>query len=161
MAKRNVAVDDRPLFIIGVDPGKMTGVSIYSGLKLIYTAEVPAEEVTDLLTMKTLPALHGFRIIIAVERYVFGVSAVRKTRQSDPMKLTGQLEDVARRYEAEFRLVSQADTKKMAPDKLLRQLGWHVKTKDGHSNDASRVVYTTLAQVDTTEFVRLLDSVVK
>lgn len=161
MAKRNVAVDDRPLFIIGVDPGKITGVSIYTNWKLIHHNEIPADEVYEMLALHTLPALHGLRVIIAAERYVFGVNSTRKTRQSDPMKLTGQLEGIAKLHDAEFRLVNQADSKKMAPDSKLRELGWYTKTKDGHANDASRVVFVTLAHVHPTEFTKLVYGVIE
>lgn len=161
MAKQRVAVDDRPLFIIGVDPGKMTGVSAYANGKLHMHKELPADEVTEYLSLKVLPALHDMRVVIGVERYTFGVGATRKSRQLDPVKLTGQLEDVARRYAAEFVLINQADSKRMAPDRVLRLIGWYVRTAEGHANDASRVVYTTLAQVNLTEFTKLVESVIE
>lgn len=161
MAKRHVAVDDRPLFIIGVDPGKATGIGAYTSGKIVGRIELPADEVAEYLAMNVLPALHSNRVIIGVERYVFGVGATRKTRQNDPARITGQLEDLARRFSAELHMVNQADSKRLASDATLKKLGWWVRDPAGHMNDGVRVVLTTLAQLDVTEFTRVYESVIE
>ena len=161
MARKRLAVDDRPLFIIGVDPGKATGISVYTGGKLIHHDTVPADEVYETIALRTLPALHGLRVVIGVERYTYGINATKKSRQTDAMEIMGQLEGAAKIYHAEFRLINQSDTKKLASNTTLKSIGWWVHDPEGHTNDASRVALTTLAQVRPTEFAKLIYGVVE
>lgn len=149
-------LDDRPLIIFGVDPGKETGIVVYAGGKLIGKVSLPAADATPWI-MNRLQGVdtEAHRIIIGVERYNFGLNAVKKTRQTDPTEITGQLKAVARSVHAFFLLVNQADSKKLGRDAVLRRIGWYT-IGHGHINDGARVVLQVLAVDRPNEFASVV-----
>ena len=150
------SLSERELVIIGVDPGKETGVVLYRKNKLREKASLPAAEVTPWVLHRLDdydPAY--FRIIIAVERYNIGPHTVKKTRQLDALDLMSQLKLTACHRHVKFRTVNQADSKKLAGDRRLKDIGWFT-IGHGHINDGARVALTTLAREDATVFADLV-----
>lgn len=160
MAKQRLArpgLDDRTLIIFGVDPGKETGVVVYTHGKLIGRVQLPAADVISWIVNRLLEIdITEHRIVIAVERYNIGTNTVKKTRQTDPLEIIGQLRAVARNSSIFFTTPNQADTKKIGRDAVLRRIGWFTQDQAGHINDAARVALHTLAVERPNEYASVV-----
>jgi hypothetical protein len=135
---------------IGVDPGDVTGVSILDANNFYRTFELSATDITSFL--RDVTSLVGFKIYIGCERYTERGNK-RKTHQPLAQRITG----VVLALGHPVTMVPPSTAKKMCNDTRLRQLGWYVKTKDGHSNDAGRVLFATIALVSPSMVKDLLD----
>lgn len=136
------------MIIIGADPGLWSGLAWWDfKMPQPVSTEVPYEKTGQVVE----EWLHRFyfqteaqrimgdptaRIVIACEKYTMTPGV--KTAQPHSLMGMGAIEYIA--YKRETTLVWQYPTnaKKTAPDQLLRKLGWYVKSKDGHANDAIR-----------------------
>lgn len=149
-------VATRPLVIIGVDPGKRTGVACYvTGHGLPYRAELAAEDATDKVAeWLTSRIFDGTHVVIAIERFQIGTATTKKSRQYDALFVRGQLQRLARNLHLNVRHVNQSDSKRVARDTLLKKLGWHHESV--HVNDAERIVLTALARERPTEFAEVI-----
>jgi hypothetical protein len=81
------------------------------------------------------------------------------TAQPEALKTNGALEYVATQCEVTFRQQSRGEAKKVVTDDVLRRLGWFIRTKDGHANDASRQAGFFLHQHHPELWLRMLDRV--
>lgn len=122
------------IHVIGVDPGKTTGLARLRNGELT-TLAVPALDVRPIV-MAWLLEEPG--TIIGVERYVITVRTAKLSAQPDALGVTGALESLAHE-DPRTRLVKQnmSDAKKLINAKLRRKLGWqqtgHLAI---HQNDA-------------------------
>lgn len=132
--------------IVGVDPGKITGVAIWlpewSLRKIFDYDEVPAAQ--------TIPwiknALGVFRPThVACEHFIQGSSRRPMTRQPDAEHVTGALEAYAAEEDSMFVRQPPGPAKKLASDRNLKAIDWFHSTPDGHENDARRQVLLCIA----------------
>lgn len=150
----------KQLVVIGVDPGKATGLALYYNLKLIAKNSLPANdaprEISRWITVAKEKFQVDVQIIIAVERYQTGGNTVKKTRQADPVELLGACRMIARGDPAVSVITSNAsDAKKVGNPTTLKRIGWWTAGHD-HINDATSQVLRTLAAVRPLEFAEVI-----
>jgi hypothetical protein len=153
-------VRSKHLVIIGVDPGKATGLALYYNGHLIAKNSLPANDSPTEISRWIINAKTKFQgnaqIIIAVERYQTGGSTVKKTRQADPVELLGACRMIARGDPAVSVVTSNAsDAKKVGNPTTLKRIGWWTPGHD-HINDAASQVLRTLAAVRPLEFAEVI-----
>jgi hypothetical protein len=152
--------DPRQLVIIGVDPGKATGLALYFNRSLIAKNSLPAGdvggEINRWIGVAKTKFAENVRIIIAVERYQTGGNTVKKTRQADPVEVLGACRLIARTDPMISVIVSNAsDAKKIASPATLKRIGWWTPGHD-HINDATCQVMRTLAAERPEEFAEVI-----
>lgn len=153
---------------MGVDPGKMTGVFLYSpsgrvgpgtsGLKpYVHWVEIEAKHapialnhmITDLAERYGPSGVH-----IAVERYIITARTAKLTQQTDALEITGMVKGFARLYTPNpVRQYMKANLK-FANDAALRRAGWH-SAQMGHATDAARQAYALLHDIDNPTWQRV------
>lgn len=126
--------------ILGLDPGETVGIGSYSGGKQ-YSLQLPFADA--LPYVEGVVAFHEERLIpllIVPERYMIAGNTGKKSAQPDALKFIGAVEGlVAKTILAKMELQPAAEPKKLAPDSVLRRVGWHRPGKV-HANDAMRHV---------------------
>lgn len=147
------------MIIIGVDPGLVSGMAYWDTriMEKPNAVEVPYVETGDRL-FKWLYSVNARRDVhVACERYVIMSGGGPKTAQPEALMGMGAVEYVARSLHFPLSWFFPVDTKRIAPDKVLRQLGWYQDTKDGHANDAMRLVLKWYADNCPNDFAELVD----
>jgi hypothetical protein len=140
-----------PRYVLGVDPGKRTGIAIVDMLYETCTGyEVAYESVGD--TLEEL--ICGLRPYVTVENFIINASTVRNTQAPWSLKVIGIAEFLARKYTCPFKVIMQSSAKRFATNDQLKRLGWYVPGK-GHLNDGERVAL--LHMVDTGWWHDVLD----
>lgn len=140
--------------LIGVDPGKKTGVAHFDG------RQFRAWELQRLDVLTHVRGLVGDRTThIAIERFIIGTGTGKKTQQPDALEIIGSLVELEREEE-NISLLRQnaADAKHAAPDVRLRAVGWYA-TRMGHANDAARHVWLLLLRFFPERALSILDRV--
>lgn len=146
------------MIIIGIDPGNVSGMAFWN----LDRTEAPStwreepyettgRELRQWLTHRD--TVGRSQIKVGVERYV--MTPGPKTAQPAALMTMGVIEDLCRWYGVEWHYYVSATTKKKS-NSLLRKLGWWTPTKDGHVNDALRVVLCELATVDPARYADLV-----
>lgn len=147
------------MIIIGIDPGNVTGMALWN-LDLTEAPstwrEEPYETVGHELRqwLAHRDTVGRSQIKIGVERYTMTPGV--KTAQPAALMTMGVIEDQCRYYGVEWHYYLPSSTKKMVSNTLLRKLGWWTPTKDGHVNDALRVVLCELATIDPQRYADLV-----
>src|SRR6478735_1206560 len=93
--------------VIGVDPGKITGLALLHGESLTRVA-VPLAEVEDVLRVWLASEV---RTHVAIERFVITRNTARKTQQTDALKVSGIVENLvlhAEHHEVRYQNMSDA-----------------------------------------------------
>ena len=149
------------LVVVGIDPGKTTGMFIYSphgrigpswsGLKPFYAwSQFDADdaalalnsEITDLVERYGPSGVH-----IAVERFIINSRTAKSSQQTDALEITGMVKGFARlRTPNPVRQYMKANLK-FANDASLRRAGWY-SARMPHATDAARQAYALLKDVD-------------
>lgn len=150
----------KQLVVMGVDPGKMTGVFLYSpngrigagwdGLKpYVHWLEVEAKHAPILLhqTIQDLAERYGHaNVHIAVERFIINTRTAKSSQQTDALEITGMVKGFARLHTPNpVRQYMKANLK-FANDAALRRAGWY-SAQYGHATDAARQAYALLNDV--------------
>lgn len=129
--------------IIGVDPGKITGLALLNGDTLTCVA-ASRGQVDDVLRLWLATAVVTD---VGIERFVITRNTARKTQQTDALKVSGVVENLVERA-GHHRVVYQnmSDAKRLGSPELLRALGWWQTGKHSrHMNDAAAQVFKLLA----------------
>lgn len=122
--------------LIGIDPGKMTGVAI-----LRPNSDTP--EVYEMDTEVFFAWVHntllqvGWTYDIVCEAFVISQRTVKSTSQTWSLELIGLLKWVSWHKGHDFELQQASAAKKFATDARLKEFGWYTPGK-GHANDACR-----------------------
>lgn len=141
------------MIIIGVDPGEVTGIALWcddtcesvharSNPLRPDTAEVAAGTVGSVLRRMLSEHVDPGGRLITLERFVQGA---RKTRQPHALEASGQVGAVAADLGIKIVYQSPSPALKIAPNQLLRRIGWYVATRDQHANAAQRHIVLALA----------------
>lgn len=152
--------------LIGVDPGKTTGLFLYSNAprfgfldRQLLRDEVAAEEmpkrVSDLIVKATNYVGFG-RVHIAVERYIITGRTAKLSQQSDALEVTGMVKAFARLHTSNSVRQYMKANLKFANDNALKRAGWY-SSKLGHATDAARQAYALLHEVDNPEWQRVAE----
>lgn len=128
--------------IIGVDPGKMAGLLIFTPRELCRW-EMPTLDATHEVFRWLSLRLTGKHHIHA-ERFV--MQAGKQTQQPDALEQIGQLRWLADLFDATFTLHSRADRARITREQLTR-IGWWSPGMD-HVNQAARCALLGLVKQD-------------
>lgn len=127
--------------IVGIDPGKSTGLVVLHGmdkvlvfqgsstqalhtLRSVLDARTPADPVVD----------------IACERYVLPPGSSRRSPQPEAIEFVGRLEQLLSEYSfTTLTLQMSSDARRLMPDATLRQIGIYTPAAHVHANDANDV----------------------
>lgn len=148
------------MIVVGVDPGKVTGIAVWcGGCSSSWHGDVPeTAEIDDPTAVGAVVArmLQDHRDngakLIAIERFVQGA---RKTRQPDAHIATGAVGATASQLGLKVVFQSPGPAVKIASNQRLRELGWYVASRDQHANAAQRHVLLALASFFPETFAKL------
>jgi hypothetical protein len=129
--------------VIGVDPGKLTGLALLHGDSLTRVV-APVPEVEDILRVWLASEVVTD---VAIERFVITRNTARKTQQLDAIKVSGIVENLVMHVD-HHRVVYQnmSDAKRFGNPQLMRALGWwETGRHSSHKNDATSQVLKLLA----------------
>lgn len=148
--------------VLAVDPGYGTGWATYDTL----TGEFESGEVwtfaeacVQIEYLMSDPAL----LEVIVEDYIITERTTKLTQQKEPLTLQGMVHHEALKRDFGFTLQMPLDPKKPKARRILKALGWFVKTKDDHANAAAYHLYTYLSnrgmlnEVDRYKLIRMLN----
>jgi hypothetical protein len=150
-----------PFIVVGIDPGKTTGMFLYSpqgrigpgwkGLKPFYAwQQFGAEDAPRTLNgeIVDLTTRYGPRQVhIAVERFIINSRTAKSSQQADALEITGMVKGFARLYTPNPVQQYMKANLKFANDDALRRAGWY-SPQMGHATDAARQAYALLKDVD-------------
>lgn len=131
-----------PNLVLAVDPGKKTGLSLWSP----HWSDDRPPEVTELSwpefptyveTTVHAYASQGSSMAIVCESFTITVQTAKHTQAPWSLEGIGVCRYVALKYDCEFVLQAPSSAKTFSSDDRLRQLGWWA-TGRGHGNDATR-----------------------
>lgn len=148
--------------LIGVDPGKTTGLFLYSNgprfgfLDRQYRFdEVDAKHMPrymNNIVAKATDYVGHARVHIAVERFIINARTAKSSQQGDALEVTGMVKAFAALHTSnQVRQYMKANLK-FANDAALRRAGWY-STKLGHATDAARQAYALLKDIDYPEWL--------
>lgn len=148
--------------LIGVDPGKTTGLFLYSNTprfgfldRQFMRDEVAADDmpkrISDLI-VKSTDYVGYSQVHVAVERFIITGRTAKLSQQTDALEVTGMVRAFARLHTSNpIRQYMKANLK-FANDGALKCAGWY-SSKLGHSTDAARQTYALLKDVDYPEWL--------
>jgi hypothetical protein len=145
----------REYVIIGVDPGLMTGVFLYSNLSVRFMDSpsgdhVAAAEMPRYLrdTVSKATDFVGYNgVHVAVERYIITPKTAKLSQQTEALEVTGVAKAIVSLYAAtEVRQYAKSNLK-FASDDMLKAVGWY-NPKMRHANDAARQAFALLKDLD-------------
>jgi hypothetical protein len=123
----------------------------------------PAGALASLTRLLVLFRQEGARVVVGCERYVSSGMPGR-THQPVPQQVIGQVYALADSHGYEVVMQSPADAKRVAPNELLRRLGYYVSRRDvdrpdaNDANDAARHAVLVLVTRFATVFEQLLSA---
>lgn len=137
--------------IFGVDPGLAVGTLrfdlITQGVEM---AALPPLEAVDWVWERLVPG-----DVLAVERFTPNAGSARRTRQNDALEVVGALRWAAHRTSASFVLQGVSDAVRVAPNDVLRALGWWRRGDPDHVRRAAAQAAYALFRLDPKLFERL------
>lgn len=152
----------REYVIFGVDPGKTTGLFVYSNgprfgfldrqyLRCEIEADNVPKQLTNMIVRATDYVGYG-GVHIAVERFIINARTAKSSQQGDALEVTGMVRAFAKLHTSNpIRQYMKANLK-FANDAALRRAGWY-SAKMGHATDAARQAYALLKDVDYPEWL--------
>lgn len=136
--------------LIGVDPGKMTGIFVYFEDGMRDAVQYPRGEITPHTadSLKRWAEWYGpDNIHIAIEKYIITPGTAKLSQQTDALEVTGMVKGVAQLHGIkDVRQYAKANLK-YANDDMLRDIGWGIASLR-HANDAARQAFALLKEVD-------------
>lgn len=134
-----------PIWIFGVDPGKMTGFSRVDAGVWQGAWELPMDDFLAYAEGYMLERhREGVQAVVACEDFKITVQTAKKSQGDRQWSLEqiGVLRWMARKYGHTFELASPSDAKRFGPDEKLKAAGWWIPGR-GHGNDATRQIIST------------------
>lgn len=130
-------------YVLGIDPGKMTGFAAYDLQAHELTSSWQADVHGAYASLE--PWVPSSRLV-AIERFVItgGTAKMGRGQENWSMELIGVARYLAFRADVQLLLQGAGDAKKFAPDARLKSIGWWNAGHD-HANDAARHVLLALA----------------
>ncbi len=134
-------------FVLAVDPGKATGISVLNWVQgsdpeLLNTAEVqPDEFATHIRSALNMYMEMDADLLVVCERFVINAQTVRNSQAPYSLEQIGVLKQCLRDVgipEESILWQSPADAKAMFPNPALKKVGYWHKGGEGHALDALR-----------------------
>lgn len=140
--------------IIGVDPGKMTGLAwLIDGVFL--SVDLPALDACNKVS-QLLQSRDGRSAILAIERYNITAQTIKLTRQYDALETIGVCRWLAHIHGVQFILQAASTAQRCGNRDVLRTLGWW-KPGGDHLNKAAAQVALAYQTTSPLEFTRRLE----
>ena len=144
------------MIIIGVDPGKITGIAMWQSPEARLTHNGAVAQNTQPWTVaevgptEVLSCIRGMLLgrrprLIACERFIQGTGRRPMSYQGDAQHITGEVSALAQVLECPFVRQLPGPAKKIASNAVLKRIGAYTGTPDGHGDDACRQVIRALA----------------
>jgi hypothetical protein len=149
--------------IIGGDTGLSVGYCALWGTERIAYGQAPPDDAIAAITrlMREHAQKPDTWVTLALERYNISKRTARMTQQPQALEVIGALRNQAHVLGVAVVLQEIAPAKILAPNALLRKLGWYLKGSDvgapdaDDANDATRQALLWLARHRATAFDRL------
>ena len=142
--------------IVGVDPGKVSGVAVFDTITREFEPyEIPTWEAVGMVdTLLSHPRVEMEAVV--VEDYVITRETLKKTRGENwSMESIGALRYLTQEHGIPLYEFTAHDSKAFGTDTKLISAGWWYPTRDGHQNDAARLLLKYLADTDRLSLVGL------
>ena len=133
-----IEVSTDTLYILAVDPGKITG---WATANVEDVTNPTAGEVDDRFRFARYfrQAVGTGRVYeVVCEDFIISERTIRMAPDPNALRLIGWLELECEHLGIEFTLQAPAAAKGFATDDKLKTLGWYENTPGGHRNDALR-----------------------
>lgn len=137
--------------IIGIDPGKCTGLFLYKSGKTEHH-EMALPQAGDWLWSWLLS---GSVDLVVHERFIVSPGGGARTMQLDALGVIGVAQFLCHRTKTDLAVVSKSDALKLASNDRLRQAGWWGRGFT-HANDAARVAMAAYAPRNPAWFADIL-----
>jgi hypothetical protein len=157
----------RLIYVVGVDPGRSTGVSIMHNHELCdrwqEAWQDAVQRLRSFITDKRATEPEAV-IIIAVERFISTGHHGPRSHQPTALQAVGAVEGIAFDLDVELVWQSPADAKKLMSNARLRAWGLLATGRDvnqrdaNDANDATRHALLLLARRFAVDFERLLNA---
>lgn len=151
------------MILVGVDPGKVTGIAVwwdpfvYDNSEKgsdIETAEVESSTFVIPVIRRILRADEGLQrpFAIGIERYI---QNGKKTHQPAASEVTGAVKSLCEELLVRCVYQSPSPAKRAGSTKILKNLGWWTPTPDGHANAALGNMLLLMATVTPQRYAEL------
>lgn len=129
------------MIVIGMDPGKLTGIAVHDGQRITDAWEAPLDTALDWLAHRVAQVQPG-RLIVASERFIISGGTTRKSRGKINWSIEGNgvARALCRWYYHKYVDQDASAAKNFAPNDALRGADYYVRGCEGHANDAIRHV---------------------
>ena len=132
------------MFILSVDPGKATGMALFSFEKgsepeMLWSKELQFEEYAA--PIREAYALAGSELHVVCERFTINAQTVRNSQAPFSLECIGVLKQIMLDNEVSvdtLKLQSPADAKAMFDNPKIKKLDYWHKGGEGHALDAIR-----------------------
>lgn len=142
--------------IIGVDPGKTTGIALYNA-RGFQSYEVSEETAVEFIKNRARIRAAVTPLLIVSERWITGTHTSKHSAQSHAQQINGALEQFAKETEhITFEQQTAADAKHICPSRTLKQLGWYTP-RLGHANDAGSHVGLAMLRYHSSAWLHLIN----
>lgn len=129
-------MSELPRYILGVDPGKKTGVAL---LDLFFETCTGWEITWPAVGRKLEDLIAEYHPHVVGESFIINSATVKNTQAPWSLKCLGVAEDMANKYGVHYEEQAQSSAKRFATNERLHALGWYTPGR-GHLADAQRQV---------------------
>lgn len=125
---------------IGIDAGTVSGLAVLQPRATVpELSEIP--DTDELVFFMQKEMFRGTPMVIFYEKFVISARTIKTDVVYDTLLFNGWLHHEARRFPyIKTQGFTPSQSKSFSTDEKLKHLGWHVPSKGGHQNDASRVL---------------------
>lgn len=157
----------REYVLIGIDPGKTTGVKVYArrdgrepqlGHDQVGRGDIAAY--LSYLIGDWSSRIGGNNVHIAVEKFIITRRTAQLSQEADALEITGMVKGFAATRGLGGTVTVHQILKanlKYANDDMLKSVGWYVPGKN-HANDAARQAFALLKIMDPPHWADLIRS---
>lgn len=148
------------MILVGVDPGKVTGIAVWwdpfvydnsEKLSDVDTAEVESSTFVVPVIRRILDDRRPFAI--GVERYI---QNPKKSHQPAASEVTGAVKSLCEELLVRCVYQSPGPAKRAGSTATLKKLGWWTPTPDGHANAALGNMLLLMATVTPQRYAELI-----
>lgn len=131
-----------PRYILGVDPGKKSGIALYDLMFEVCEGwELQDPAYGDMIES----LIERYRPAVVVEQFIINAATVKNTQAPWSLENVGVARHLAQKYGVPFERQPQSSAKRFATNERLQALGWYVPGR-GHMADAQRQVLLYIAK---------------
>lgn len=135
-------MSELPRFVLGIDPGKRSGVALFD---LLYETCVGSEVVWENFGVTLEMMIKTYRPAVVAEAFVINAATIRNSSAPWSLNANGVADYLSRKYGCPYEVQSQSSAKRFSTNDRLDALGWR-KPGQGHLADAQRQVLLYLVR---------------